>query len=270
MPLQAASVNTCPYPAEAAMLASAYNDCFAAEWLDTDSRLRLAMVVAPQDPHKARDEVLRFGRTRGVVAVWIPLTNILLGNPHFYPIYDAASELGLPVVIHPTGSACNYQGGESYAGGLPATYAERHVGFPQLGIANLPSLIFSGVFDRFPTLRLVFAEFGWTWLPSLLWRMDSTWKAFRSEVPWVKYEPSRYVRERVRFTTQPIDEPVDSSHLMQIVDMIEGKELLLFSSDYPHWDNDDPHLAFRGAEAAFRERVFTQNAIDMFGSRLVD
>ena len=50
-------------------------------------------------------------------------------------------------------------------------------------------------------------ESGFMWLPAFLWRANKTWRGVRSEVPWVKRPPADIIRDHVRFTVQPIDEP---------------------------------------------------------------
>ena len=76
--------------------------------------------------------------------------------------------------------------------------------------------------------------------------------------------PSEYLRERVWFTTQPADEPEDPRHLRETFDWI-GWDRILFASDYPHWDSDDPRHVFpmplSGAE---RRMVFRGNAIGVY------
>ena len=74
-------------------------------------------------------------------------------------------------------------------------------------------LILSGLFDRFPKLKIVFIEGGFGWIPSTTWRMDRHFEAFRSEVPHLKRRPSEYVKQSFWFTTQPIDEPENLEHL---------------------------------------------------------
>ena len=106
------------------------------------------------------------------------------------------------------------------------------------------SLVFEGVFERFPKLRVVIMEGGLGWIPSLCARMDKHWARLRSEVPHLKRKPSDYVREHIWFTTQPMEEPERASHLMDLFERI-GWDRILFSTDYPHWDFDDPRLAFR-------------------------
>jgi predicted TIM-barrel fold metal-dependent hydrolase len=66
--------------------------------------------------------------------------------------------------------------------------------------------------------------------------------------------------ERVRFTTQPLDEPDSLAHLHQLFDMFPAGEMLLFSSDYPHWDYDRPAYIAARLPGAIRERVMSENA----------
>ena len=73
--------------------------------------------------------------------------------------------------------------------------------------AVMASLVFEGVFERFPKLRICLIESGFTWVPALTWRMDRQWERMRKEVPHVKRPPSEYVREHFWFATQPIEEP---------------------------------------------------------------
>jgi uncharacterized protein len=56
--------------------------------------------------------------------------------------------------------------------------------------------------------------------------------------------PSEYMREHVWYTTQPMEEPETPKHLLDIIRWI-GADRLMFSTDYPHWDFDDPRSAFK-------------------------
>lgn len=131
-------------------------------------------------------------------------------------------------------------------------------------MSSINSMIFEGVFYRFPGLKLLAAEFGFSWLPHFLWRMDQNWHQFRKEVPWVKVRPSETVLNHVRFTSQPMEEPEKPEYLASILEMIHADRTLVFSTDYPHWDNDFPNLTLPGIPAALRQRIFFQNAADLF------
>jgi predicted TIM-barrel fold metal-dependent hydrolase len=125
-------------------------------------------------------------------------------------------------------------------------------------------MICEGVFEMFPSLKLVIVEGGIGWLSPLLWRLEKNWKGLRTEVPWVKRSPIEIAAEHIRLTTQPLDEPSDKKHLRQIVDMLPSDEMLLFSSDYPHWDFDNPDKVFREFPEVFRRKVFYENASKLY------
>ena len=99
------------------------------------------------------------------------------------------------------------------------------------------------MFERFPRLKVVMVEGGFAWLPALAWRLDKLYERMRSEVPHLKKKPSEYIRQHIWVTTQPMEEPEDRQHLFDTMEWI-GWDRLLFASDYPHWDFDDPFRAF--------------------------
>lgn len=263
--IQAGKLAAMPNANEAVVLARAFNDYFRDKWLTTDPRYRLAMSVAPHDPLAAATEIRRIGSEDNISAVFVPLMNILMGNRHYYPIYEAAEEAGLPILIHPTGTEGGFQTSVAFAGGIPSTYIERHTVFPEIAMGNIASLLFEGVFVRFPKLKFLAAEFGFSWVPHLLWRVDQNWRQFRREVPWLEKKPSEYLLEHVRFTSQPLEEPEKDEHLTQILEMMHADRTILFSTDYPHWDTDNPKLTFRNLPEALKRRIFYDNAAEFFG-----
>jgi predicted TIM-barrel fold metal-dependent hydrolase len=257
-----------PDPDLASVIASAYNQWLADVWLGADERYRAALVTAPQDPAQAAKEIRRTGRHSGFVAVLLPLTNILMGQRHYYPIYEAAAELGLPVTIHPNSGDGIFSTAPTMAGGPPTYSVEWHTGLSQVFHANLVSLVCHGVFERFPTLKVVITEGGFAWLPDVLWRLDKNVKGLRDEVPWIRRLPSEYIFDHVRFTTQPSIEPRRREHLHALCDIVRADRTLMFSSDYPHWDFDDPRRALSSCPEEIRARVRVENALELYGDRL--
>jgi len=73
-----------------------------------------------------------------------------------------------------------------------------------------------------------------------------------------------YYKEHVRLTTQPIEEPTSLDHLLEIFEMIDAAHTLLFSSDYPHWDFDDPFWAFRFVPDDLKRRIFSETARELY------
>lgn len=245
-----------PEPEMAAAVASAHNLWLEDVWCREDPRFRIALVVAPQDPALAVAEVHRWGRNAAVAAVYIPGTDngMAFGHRHYHPIYEAALEHGLPVVTHPGGESSGTNGA-MIAVGKPEYYLEFHASIPQVYMRHLISLVVSGVFERFPTLRFGLIEAGWAWLPHVLWRLDKDWKGLRDECPWLQRLPSEYVLDHVRFTSQPIYEPPDPADLGTIMRLARADRCVMFSSDYPHWDADAPEMAYRRVPGEIRRSL---------------
>jgi predicted TIM-barrel fold metal-dependent hydrolase len=116
------------------------------------------------------------------------------------------------------------------------------------------------VFERYPRLKLVLVEGGFAWVPPLCWRLDKHWRTMRGELPHLKRPPSEYIRENIWFTTQPMEEPENPEDLAPLIDWI-GWDRLLFSTDYPHWDFDDPKYVLKvKISEAQRRMIFSENA----------
>lgn len=245
-----------------AALASALNDWQVDAWVDPEPRLRAAVVVALEDTPSAVEEIARHAGDKRFVQINLPpRASEPLGRRKYWPIYQAALDAGLPVGIHIGG----WGGVAPTASGYPSFYAEEHHTNAHTMQAAIASLVFEGIPERFPGIRFVFIEGGFGWLPSTVWRLDRQWQRFRSEVPHVRRPPSDYVREHFWFTTQPIEEPEKPEYLRDILDWI-GTDRLMLSTDYPHWDFDDPAFAFK-VKLGDQERrnLFRENALALYG-----
>ncbi len=224
-----------------AALATAINDWQIAEWVEPEPRLRASVVVPAQDGELAAAEIeRRAGDDRFVQLILLARTGEPLGRRSYWPMYEAAQRHGFPVGVHFGGL-----GGQAITGsGWPYFYLEDHVGMPQTFQAHVISLVFEGVFERFPDLKVVLIEGGMAWLPPLMWRMDRAWEQLRAEVPHVRRPPSEYVREHFWLTTQPMEEPFTRGHFRQLLRQLDMDDHLMFATDYPHWDFDAPDAAF--------------------------
>ncbi|HEX4668471.1 MAG TPA: amidohydrolase family protein [Solirubrobacterales bacterium] len=256
-------------PGYATALASAFNDWLEATWLEADQRFRGTIVVAPQEPERAAAEVRRCAeRSQAWVAVMLPLRNALMGEAAYHPIYAEAERQGIPIGVHISGIEGVFPSAPPMPGGIPATYFEVKSTYTTVYQANLASMVIRGVFEQFPNLKLVMTECGIGWLPELLWRMDTNWKALRDEAPWVKRPPSEYVFDHVRFTSQPFVEPPTAKQVRDFCEMIQVERTLMFASDYPHYDFDDPTRTLAQIPKPARRAVEAETALDFFGERL--
>jgi uncharacterized protein len=251
----------------AAVVASAYNDWQQELWLEYDKRYRGAIVVPPQHPEAAVKEIERMADKPGIAAIFLPLHGIAAGKNHYYPIYEAAQKHSLPIIFHPSGTENVYAEAPRMAA-QPTYYLEWHTGLGQIHQSNVMSMVCHGVFEKFPDLKVLIAEGGFMWAIETMLKLDRDWMGLRDEVPWLNQPPSEYIRSNVRFTTQPFPEPHDKAHLAPILDMVYASETLVFSSDYPHWDFDDPQRALSGIEPGLRRQICVDNGRALFGDRL--
>ena len=242
-----------------AAVATAANACQVAEWLDPEPRLRASLLVPFEDPGLAVAEIGRHAGDPRFVQVLVPSrTSEPLGRRKYWPMYAAASERGLPIGIHFGG----WSGGHPISGaGWPAYYLEYHTGMNQTFQAHLISLICEGVFEAFPSLKVVFIEGGVAWIPPCLWRLDRCWRQLKAENPNLRRSPSETFREHFWLTTQPIEEPPAPGQFLEMVAHLGMDDRLLFSTDYPHWDFDSPDGSLPSIVGGdLRAKIFGANA----------
>ena len=241
-----------------AALAQAFNDWQIAEWLEPEPRLRASLVVPCDDGDLAAAEVHRLAGDPRFVQILLPVrTSEPLGKRRYWKLYEAAVRHDLPIGIH-------FGGGSGYpitGAGWPSYYIEDHGGMAQSFQAQLISLVCEGVFEHFPTLKIVLIEGGFAWLPALKWRLDRSWRRLRDEAPHLRELPSTYIDHQIWLTTQPMEEPSRPEHFLQLLDELGGAERLLFATDYPHWDFDAPDQALPVRLAPEVERkIMVENA----------
>ncbi len=246
-----------------AALCHATNHWQIEEWTSRDSRLRASIVVPYEDGVAAAKEIERWaGNEHFAQVLLLSRTAEPLGQRRYWPIYEAAAAAGLPVAVH----AFGYGGWPITAGGWGSYYIEEMVGHAQASEAVVTSFVTEGVFARIPALKLVMVEGGSSWAAALAWRMDKHWKKLRHEVPDLTMAPSEYMRRSVWYTTQPVEEPEPRQQLAEAMEWI-GWDRILFATDYPHWDFDDPAQALpvRLTDAQ-RRALFIENAKAVYGA----
>jgi predicted TIM-barrel fold metal-dependent hydrolase len=242
----------------AVAFARALNDWIAREWLDRDSRLRASIVVPSQNADRAADEIARCAADPRFVQVLLTLGGELPpGRRQHWPIYAAAQRHGLPIGIH-AGSTYRHPvtpvGWTSY-------FTEDYVNQAPAFQSALTSLLSEGVFAKFPDLTVVLMESGVSWLPAYLWRLTKFWKGLRSEIPWVADPPASIVRERVRLTIQPFDAPPDPGGIDRLLEHIGSDEMLLFATDYPHWQFEGDAALPAGLSPRLRQKIMADNPL---------
>ena len=186
------------------------------------------------------------------------------GRRRYWPILEACAANGFPVSLHLGGTG----GHPSTGGGHPSFYHEEHPSYVQTMQTLVTSLVCEGVFEHIPNLKVVLVEGGFAWLPALCWRLDKHWKRLQAEVPFLRQKPSEYVRQNIWVTTQPIEEPERPRDMLSTLEWI-GVDRVMFSTDYPHWDQDDPRYAFKvPLPEEWRRKIYRDNARGSLRPRL--
>lgn len=216
----------------------AINAWVAQEWLDRDPRLHASILVHAQNPALAVEEIERCAGNKRFVAVLLPVMgDSPLGRRIYWPIYEACERHGLSLAVH---AGSTYRNPPT-AAGWPSYQSEDYM-LQSSAFENLiVGFLAEGVFQKFPGLKLVCMESGFTWMPTFLWRTSKTWRGVRTEVPWLDRVPAEIIREHVRLTLQPVDAPRDPKILNKIFEQIACDDMIVYSSDYPHghFDGDN-------------------------------
>jgi predicted TIM-barrel fold metal-dependent hydrolase len=253
-------------PYFAAAVCSAANDWNIERWLARDERLLGVAIVPSTNPEAAVQELRRVGKHKQIVGVLMsgnPMGRPW-GDPHYHPIYAAAADMGLVVTSHV--SAGDRPRSMAAVAGPQGTAIELVSQLGQGGMHYISSFITHGVFEKFPTLKVLMIEYGVAWIPSLIWRLDREMKLLQLESPWVKKLPSEYIHDHFRFSTQPMEEGPTHKALIDLLETVDGiDDMLCFSTDYPHITMDDPMYVARLIPQAWHRKVFYENACLLLG-----
>jgi predicted TIM-barrel fold metal-dependent hydrolase len=244
----------------AAAFCRGYNN-WIADVCKESPRLKGVGLVPFQDVPAAVAEVNRAITKLGLVGIAIGSFGMKehLGTPTFWPIYEELQRLNVPLLVH------NSRQGP--AGEIRFdTFLFRHtIGRPFETLLDCAALMYGGVPEKFPKLRIAFLECGCGWVPYWMDRMDEEWEKRESEAPLLKAKPSEYMtRGNWFYATEP-----EESTLPYVMERV-GQDLILFASDYPHWDGNFPYMVstVRGRKDISEEakqRILCQNAKRLYG-----
>ncbi len=250
----------------ATALSHAYNRWLVEEWLLKEPGLYGAVLACPQNPEDSAREIERYGEEEKIVAVYLPTAGVqpLWGDRRYDPILAAAEAADLPVLLHSVtlvspAFPCQLDQFENH-------WARQVLSHSFAMMANLTSLMHTGVPARVPKLRVGFTEAGIAWVPYMIWRMDKYYHEYRRMVPFLEKRPSEYVRERMWFATQPIEEPDDPRDLVATINLFDGADRVLFASDWPHHDFDHPRALLKlPMPPEMKRKIMGENALELFG-----
>ena len=245
--------------------ARAYND-WLAEFCSVDPRrLKGVAQVALQDVGAAINEVRRAVEELGLVTVMMP-TNVLdqdIGERQFWPFYEEVQRLGIALSVHG-----GINSSERMFGRFSRSFISVHtVAFPFECMLACTGLIYAGVPETFPDLKIAILEGSVGWVPFLMDRMDEEWEIRHVETPLVKRKPSEYLASGQFYFGFEIEE----SSIPFVIERI-GADKLVYASDYPHWDSSWPNTVktFLGRDDisdADKRLILGENPQRLYGFR---
>lgn len=246
-------------PDFAVALCRAYNNFLSEEFLKVSPRLKGVALLPLQDVPEAVKELRRAVLELKMVGAFLPAVGLRLplGNPQFHPIYEEAERLGCMVAVHATVRGPHYFGADGFD-----KFIEVHtLSHPFAQMMQLTGIIFEGVPEKYPRLKIGFMESGCTWVPFWMDRMDEEWeKRGEVEAPLCKRKPSEYVVGGQLYFHAESDEKSIPEAVRRL-----GDHILFYASDYPHWDASFPenlhHMAEReDLSPETRRRILYENA----------
>lgn len=239
-------------PDEARTLASEANAALAEAIGRHPDRFAGFAVLPTPDPERAAAELERAVRQLGFKGAVVNghVGGRYLDDPFFWPVFERAEALGVPIYLHPTPPpepvAATY-----YRGHFPPAVAEAFAthgwGWHIESALHVLRIVLGGVFDRYPRLQLIMGHLGET-LPFMLERLEHTMPPglTRLERPI-----GDYLRENVRYTFSGF------TYLPPFLDLLlqVGADRILFSADYPFAEMADARAFLAGLPVSPRDRA---------------
>jgi uncharacterized protein len=248
------------------------------EFCSVDQRLLPTCYVPLADFDRATamaDESIAMGAAAVLVASGCPRTHSP-SHVQLDELWARAQDAAIPVVFHVGGTGDLIEPGyfrngvpvpPDFHGGEENFRSVDYMGIPRPPAQTLATMIFDGVLDRFPTLRIGVIEQGAIWVPSWLRQMEAAFDAFarhEERLRRLSLRPSEYVRRQVRFTPYPTED-------VGWIIANSFPEVCMFSSDYPHVEGGRRPLerfeaSLASHDESTRQRFYCDNFVDLMGS----
>ncbi len=219
----------------AAAVCRAYNDWLAETYVQFNPRFKGMEIIPMQDPEVAVQELRRAVTELGLLGAMLPTNGLAepLGSKQYWPIYAEAERLGCAIAIH---GGCHDRFGMDHLNMYVPVHA---LGHPWGLTISCASIVYNGIFERFPGIRVAFLEGGIAWLLLCLERFHSSHETHFQYIPPNEFgpregeRPDRYIIEQIkagRFFIGCETEELTMPFALKVV----GNEPFIYSSDFPH------------------------------------
>lgn len=245
----------------------AANDWTIDTWLSADPRLTALALIQSSVPESAAAELRRIGTHDQIVGVAMGLNGLGMpfGHPVYHPIYEAASELDLPLVIQVGSDTGVSLLAAPIGGGVASTTAEVNAWGAHPLMSHLSSMIFDGIFDYFPKLKVLLVGGGASWVPSFIWRLDFWYNNLHWEAPTLQGPPSEYFKRHARVSTYQLEAPAAPGRLTTALSTVPWiDDILIYAGGYPNLDWLEPAENLVALPAEWQQKVLHDNAADFF------
>jgi 5-carboxyvanillate decarboxylase len=244
--------------ATATAMARRTNDALSEAVRNHPKKLAGLAAVAPQDPAGAARELERAVKDLGLKGACINshTKGEYLDDKKFWIIFETAERLGVPIYIHPR--VPSPQMSQPYLT-YPAL-ASAMCGYGAEVSLHALRLMVSGVFDRYPKLKIIIGHLGEA-LPFWMWRLDNRSIRMKQNMT-MKRLPSEYLKDNFYITTSGnFSAPAFLCAYLQL-----GAERILFAVDYPLESSEDGVRFMNGLTISEddKEKVCHSNAERLF------
>lgn len=240
----------------------AYNDWSLEYCSKAPDRLLMAAMLPIQSPDLAIEEAYR-ASSKGASAFYIrpnPIEDRNYYHQDLDPLWAALEEIGKPICIHDSGSPHLPSFGDRMH-----THTSGHIiAHPFEAMVAMMSLIWYGVIEKYPKLRIVHVEADAGWLPYWLQRMEQHFDfSGNAEHPLLKKRPTEYFKSNFLVACRG-----DEMTLPSVVELV-GDDYIIFNTDYPHpdgtWPSGFDALEKQPISEASIRKIFWDNAAGVFG-----
>jgi predicted TIM-barrel fold metal-dependent hydrolase len=244
---------------------SAFNDWLAEELCSADPQRLIGLASLPAHDAEAAVRELQRAQRLGLRGVIFDVFGAVkpIFDPMWEPLWAAAAEAGMPVSVHTGGGTFSLHKAPS---GTPWKWPA-HAAILGMQLEEvLVALVFSGVLERHPNLKVVLGEAGIGWVPFVLERMDHEMEQYRGVAggaPPIRTPPRDLFERQVFVTFQ--DEKLGVRLIPEI-----GAGNVMWAADYPHGDGTFPHSQkviermFGDADDTLRRQVLGGNAARIY------
>jgi uncharacterized protein len=185
----------------------------------------------------------------------------LFSGPEFYPLWEEAQKLDVPISTH--GGLSMPALGLDLLGNFTIAHTLEH---PFAQMRQFVSLMFEGIFELFPKFRFGCIECGVGWVPYLMDRMDEEQERKGHYSPRCKRKPSEYVKKGNIFFAVEVEESA-----LPLAAKVANENALIWASDYPHerdqrdFSHDIPNLINRkDVSDELKRKIFWDNPLRFY------